>query len=603
MAMKKANLGIGVRLGLLSGGLILALLAVGFLGLSGLKAVNGSLDKIYLERLEALPKLKAVSDLYAVHVVDLSHKVRSGALAWEEGGRELQQAKEKIVTNWNLFRGSHGAGEEQAQVAEAQRLMAVADEAVAGLERILQERQMPALVNFVEEALYPAIDPLTGQLSALMDLQMQLAEREYRSGVATYEQQRLVGMVVTGLCLLLASWLSWAIIRTITRPLGQAVQMIEGLAGGNLDVRLNLQRSDEIGRLAQSLDAFAENLKNEVLGAFNSLAAGDFTFTAKGLVSAPLSRANAALCDLVAQIQSAGQQIAAGSAQVADGSQSLSQGATESAASLEEISASMTELASQTKQNADNASQANSLSTGAKNAANHGNKLMADLVAAMGEINQSAESITKIIKVIDEIAFQTNLLALNAAVEAARAGQHGKGFAVVAEEVRNLAARSAKAAKETEQLIEESSRKTHRGAEIADKTAAALKGIVAGAAKVSDLVGEIAAASKEQAAGLQEVTQGLGQIEAVTQQATANAEESAAAAEELSSQSELLRQMLGRFKISRAGGNTVKALPVEKPKALPQRTPVGQRALPMASAASMRPEEVIALDDRDFGKY
>lgn len=603
MAVKKANLGIGVRLGLLSGGLIVALLAVGLLGLSGLKAVNGSLDKVYRERLESLPQLKAVSDLYAVQVVDLSHKVRSGALSWEDGSRDLQQAKEKIAGNWSVFRGNHGAGEEQAQVAEAQRLMAVADEAVAGLEKILQERQLPALVNFVEEALYPAIDPLTGQLGALMELQIQLAEREYRSGVATYRQQRLVGMVVTGLCLLLASWLSWAIIRTITRPLGQAVNMIEGLAGGNLDVRLNLQRSDEIGRLAQSLDAFAENLKNEVLGAFNSLATGDFTFTAKGLVSAPLSRANAALCDLVAQIQSAGQQIAAGSAQVADGSQSLSQGATESAASLEEISASMTELASQTRQNADNATQANSLSTGAKNAANHGNKLMADLVAAMGEINQSAESITKIIKVIDEIAFQTNLLALNAAVEAARAGQHGKGFAVVAEEVRNLAARSAKAAKETEQLIEESSRKTHRGAEIADKTAAALKGIVAGAAKVSDLVGEIAAASKEQAAGLQEVTQGLGQIEAVTQQATANAEESAAAAEELSSQSELLRQMLGRFKISRAGGPAVKALPMDRPKALPQRPAAGQRALPMASAAAMRPEEVIALDDRDFGKY
>ncbi len=253
------------------------------------------------------------------------------------------------------------------------------------------------------------------------------------------------------------------------------------------------------------------------------------------------------LREMVGNIQVAGEQIAAGAEQVNSTSQALSQGATESASSLEQVTASMNQMAGQVKTNAENANAANLLSNESQQAAIKGNAQMTEMVSAMGEINQAGQDISKIIKVIDEIAFQTNLLALNAAVEAARAGQHGKGFAVVAEEVRNLAARSAKAAEETAELIEGSVALTDKGNQMAQQTAMALKEIMEGTNKVNDLLEEIAVASSEQTQGISQVTTGLAQIDQVTQQNTASAEESAAAAEELSGQALQMREMLKRF--------------------------------------------------------
>ncbi|MBN2428413.1 MAG: Cache 3/Cache 2 fusion domain-containing protein [Deltaproteobacteria bacterium] len=361
-------------------------------------------------------------------------------------------------------------------------------------------------------------------------------------------------IAIAGGIILLTIPVAFLFARGISNPLEKTVDMIESLEAGRLDKRLNMERKDEIGRLATTMDAFADNLQTEILAAFDKLADGDFTFEAKGLIREPLSRANANLNKIMAQIKITSEQIASGSTQISDSSQSLSQGATEQASSLEEITSSMTEMSSQTKQNAENATQANQLSAQARDAAEKGNEQMNEMMKAMDDINESGQNISKIIKVIDEIAFQTNLLALNAAVEAARAGQHGKGFAVVAEEVRNLAARSAQAARETADLIEGSVAKAENGVDIAQDTAKALSEIVIGITKTTDLVAEIAAASNEQSQGIGQINQGLSQIETVTQQNTANAEESAAASEELAGHADRLRQMVARFRLEMADG-------------------------------------------------
>jgi len=417
------------------------------------------------------------------------------------------------------------------------------------------------------------------------------------------------GGAVLGGMLVYALLFSLFITRSFVLPLRKTVNMIEGLEKGNLDDRLHMDRNDEIGKLAKTMDSFADDLKHEVLTAFNRLAEGDFTFTAHGLIGAPLAKANTSLNRLMAQIQQTSDKINMGAVQVSDSSQSLSQGATEQASSLEEISASMNQLSSQTKTNAENASQANQLANEAHAAADKGNDQMQQMVTAMADINDSGQNIAKIIKVIDEIAFQTNLLALNAAVEAARAGQHGKGFAVVAEEVRNLAGRSAKAASETAALIENSVQKASDGAQIADHTAEALAEIVNKVTKVTDLVAEIAASSNEQAQGISQINTGISQIDQVTQQNTATAEETAASSEELTGLANELRRMLEGFRLS-TGGVRPAALPAPKPAAsaapkAPKRPalPAGPSIGPNGWGKSASDEPLIALDDDEFGRY
>jgi signal transduction histidine kinase len=259
---------------------------------------------------------------------------------------------------------------------------------------------------------------------------------------------------------------------------------------------------------------------------------------------------------VVTELSAGAEQVAAASGEVSSASQSLAEGATEQAAGLQETSSSLEEMASMTRQNADNAQQANTLAAEARKSANTGAESMGRMNDAILQIQTSSDETSKIIKVIDEIAFQTNLLALNAAVEAARAGEAGKGFAVVAEEVRNLAMRSAEAAKNTANMIEESVKNAKNGVDIANEVARVLDEIVQSVGKTTDLVSEIAAASQEQAQGIDQVNTAVAQMDKVTQQNAANAEESASASEQLSAQAEAINEIANTLAVL-VGGNAL----------------------------------------------
>lgn len=354
----------------------------------------------------------------------------------------------------------------------------------------------------------------------LMEIKVNASAQTALDNTALANSSTVMTIIILVAVMVISMLLGYFISSSIRKPINKMVEVSKRIADGDLDVQISIDSNDEIGILATAFSQMAANM-NEVMSNINA----------------------------------ASEQVASGARQVSDSSMALSQGATEQASSIEELTASVEEISSQTRINAQNATEANKLAENAKINAVTGNDQMKLMLKSMDEINESSNNISKIIKVIDEIAFQTNILALNAAVEAARAGQHGKGFAVVAEEVRNLAARSANAAKETTDLIEGSIKKVEGGTKIANETAVALVQIVQGIEKVSNLVGDIAVASNEQAQGVDQINQGIGQIADVVQTTSATSEETAAASEELSSQAEMLKNQVARFKLRKSSGS------------------------------------------------
>ncbi len=419
-------------------------------------------------------------------------------------------------------------------------------------------------------------------------------------------------IVVAGSVLLI-----WFILNQgIIRPLKNTVEALNTIAHGDLSVHLKTGK-DEIGIMGSALNSVVDSLNIKAKAA-SDIAEGNLTHeiiiaSEKDTLGKALLTMITSLNNMVSELNFSAAQVDSGSRQIADSSVALSQGATEQAAAIQEISSSMTQISSQTKTNAENAAQANTLAKAAHEAVRNGIQQMEEMVSSMDAISESSNEIGKIIKTIDDIAFQTNLLALNAAVEAARAGKHGKGFAVVAQEVRSLAARSAKAARETTDMIEKSIKKVKDGNQTAGKTSEALEKINTGVTQVTDLVGEIAAASSEQAQGIAQVNKGLQQVDNVTQSNTANAEETSSAAETLSAQAAQVHHLLSRFRVQKndtqtGSTSTVKSLSpvpeIHKPNYQQQTNYTwGKADIQPKELPEQKPEQIIALDDSEFGKY
>ena len=399
-------------------------------------------------------------------------------------------------------------------------------------------------------------------LTELMDIRIGQAADQNSANDATFTTMLVTVIIILVVAVAIAFALALYISRIISRPLIVLNDFMKR-AGGTGDIALSAedersieqysQIKDEVGQCINSTAGFIGAVTN-VARNLETVANGDLTvnvdvLSEKDVLGVSLLQMVDNLNNMFAEIQSSTAQVATGSKQIADGSQSLAQGSTEQAASVQQLSSSITSIAQKTKENSEMASRAASLANNIKTSAEKGSSQMDEMMSAVKDINVSSQNISKVIKSIDDIAFQTNILALNAAVEAARAGQHGKGFAVVAEEVRNLAAKSAEAAKDTESLIADSISKAELGSRIADETSASLTEIVSGIGESSQLVSEIARSSEEQSGSIAQINTGIDQVAQVTQQNSATAEQSAAASQEMSGQSMMLEQLISQFKL------------------------------------------------------
>ena len=365
----------------------------------------------------------------------------------------------------------------------------------------------------------------------------------------------LCTLVLIGIVILIAS--------TILRPIMQLNGVVDQLAQGQLDVKLNVTSHDEIGQLGHNINALVDRLKtyivyiNEISDLLHEVGTGNLCLTFKNSfdgdfrkVKDEMENTVALLNDSLSAIQVAAEQVDAGSEQVASGAQALSQGATEQASSTEELAATVNDINVSMQAAGEAAYLASTKASEAGQLTVQCNEHMQELVSAMDDISTTSEQISKIIKEIDDIAFQTNILALNAAVEAARAGAAGKGFAVVADEVRNLAAKSAEAAKNTAALIEASVAAVGKGAALVDTTAKHLQSVSDNSNEMAGMIQNIAATAKHTADSIQQVSVGLDQISAVVQTNSATAEQSAAASQELSAQSATMKELVGKFHLN-----------------------------------------------------
>jgi methyl-accepting chemotaxis protein len=526
----------GMKAKLTGAFILMALLAaaVGAVGVVSVRRVDDIGTEVILNHALALPHITTYVDNMQQNRADFRELVMAETPEGRQRAADLLKSRTPIIdTALSEFRRLTGDADMEAialldqihaaQDAYREQRGAIQDLAMAGDQAQAEGMLQGDRYRATEAALINAIGQLEKRKEDCLNA-LERKQHEIASGSYVFVCAVVVAAVAAALLL------GMAIARDITRRLRHVVGCVANVAAGDLTVRVGRQARDEVGQLAGAVDAMAQDLG----GVMRKVAE------------------TAMLVDGAAR-------------QVSSSSMSLAQISTEQASSAQQITASINEIAEQTRENARRAEEATALSGATSDGAARGTERMGEMLRAMEAISGKSESISAIIKVIDDIAFQTNILALNAAVEAARAGQHGKGFAVVAEEVRTLAARSAKAARETTEMIEGSGREVAQGTRVANDTAEALGAIVEGVSKTAALVAQISEASQDQSQGIGQVNIGVDQVSQAIQNTSSVAEETASASAELSRHAAALRDLIARFRTDGADGAPPPRTPTPTP--------------------------------------
>lgn len=580
---------------------------IGAMGITYMRAINESSKEMYTN--DFIPSQNISKIELALLEIHVNHVIA----VYEQNPATFQDRYNEIISlveedNRILEEYENGIVEEEDRALYTKltdSLAAYRKLRDQNLELIKNQQYDQALMEL--DQVVASRDTVDKNVKELIKYNEDKANRTVQTNADNFQNQTVImlGIIIAGVTI--AILLGFFVSGMISRPINKMVFVSDKLALGDVNVNVDVSSRDEIGKLAASFNKMIDNIRGQAL-AVERIADGDLTVevairSEDDLLGKKLSEMVYNNNEIISTIALASEQVAVGAKQVSESSMALSQGATVQASSVEELTASLEEINSQTELNANHANQANELAETAKQNAIQGNNQMKDMLSAMEDIYEASSNISKVIKVIDDIAFQTNILALNAAVEAARAGQHGKGFAVVAEEVRNLAARSANAAKETTDMIEGSIKKAEGGTRIANETAGALNKIVAGVEKVANLVNDIAVASGEQASGIAQINQGIIQVSQVVQTNSATSEESASASEELSSQAAMLKETVGRYKLKRKSESRYK-LDEISPEVLKMLENMKSSHKPEAEAADKTAAKSrIILNDKEFGKY
>jgi methyl-accepting chemotaxis protein-1 (serine sensor receptor) len=498
-------------------------------GLVSLGHANEDMRSLYADRLVCLGQLDKIVRALDDNQLDLAQALTAGEAETTRLLEDIERNKKAVDEQWTAYTATDLTPEEK-QLADklvAQRRQFV-DGALQPAVEALRAQDKERAGQIVHGTMSALFKPVRQGIDNLIQLQLDEAQRIDQRSQEMYGIVRIVCLAGMAVGLLLAGVIGAALVRGIVRPIEEAVRIAGAVAGGDLTQTIEVRSNDETGRLMRALKDMNE-----------------------GLVK------------IVGQVRGGTDTIATASGQIAAGNLDLSSRTEQQAGALEETASSMEELTSTVKQNADNARQANALAVSASAVAGKGGAVVAQVVDTMRAIDASSTKIADIIGVIDGIAFQTNILALNAAVEAARAGEQGRGFAVVASEVRNLAQRSAAAAKEIKGLIDDSVQKVQHGSELVDQAGATMADIVQSVSRVTDIMAEITAASQEQTAGIEQVNSAITQMDQTTQQNAALVEEASAAAQSLQEEAAALALAVGTFRLN-AGAQARKAAPAAR---------------------------------------